>query len=399
MAIMRKFITPGELLLEKYLEPRGVSQNAMARAIGVSPRTVNEIVLGKRSITPKMSIRFGAFFGQSDNFWHSIQTECDFRSLEGEKKQLVSSVIASSSSENLRVFEETPSPYMGMAEEGANYDVSKHQVAENGLIYKPPAIFEKDKIRDTKSDFHPRAAGDKAEVGALRSGSTWHEAKAAGERAKAAEYEKVEFKFRVALHKASAVAWEAFASAVKQAKNKTETEAASCMAEAEVWERFGYEDNATECKKNAESWNAVKLQNSAEVAGEKAYVAALNQGKTYAEAKAAEWKAEANEYRKSRYSEKATKRRNLYIFWKTEAIKLKTYIAELQKGKSKKEAEILSWRDEATENEKFMEHSRAAYLRARADMYEQGGSERDIEDAGIEVFFWEVGRESLKGEI
>ena len=56
----------------------GISQNAMARAIGVFPRTINEIVLGRRSITPPMSIRFGAFFGQSDKFWHGIQVECDF---------------------------------------------------------------------------------------------------------------------------------------------------------------------------------------------------------------------------------------------------------------------------------------------------------------------------------
>ena len=49
-------ITPGEILLQDYLLPMGISQNAMARAIGVSPRAINEIVLGKRAITPAMSI-------------------------------------------------------------------------------------------------------------------------------------------------------------------------------------------------------------------------------------------------------------------------------------------------------------------------------------------------------
>ena len=73
---MKEPITPGEILLEEYLKPMGISQNAMARAIGVSPRAINEIVLGRRSITPPMSIRFGAFFGQSDKFWHGIQVEC-----------------------------------------------------------------------------------------------------------------------------------------------------------------------------------------------------------------------------------------------------------------------------------------------------------------------------------
>jgi addiction module HigA family antidote len=71
-------ITPGEILLEEYLTPMGISQNAMARAIGVARRAINEIVDGKRPITPSMSIRFGAFFGQSDTFWHGIQVECDF---------------------------------------------------------------------------------------------------------------------------------------------------------------------------------------------------------------------------------------------------------------------------------------------------------------------------------
>lgn len=81
-------ITPGEILLEEYLEPLGISQNAMARAIGVAPRAINEIVHGKRSITPQMSIRFGAFFGQSEDFWHGLQVECDFRALRGKAKEL-----------------------------------------------------------------------------------------------------------------------------------------------------------------------------------------------------------------------------------------------------------------------------------------------------------------------
>jgi len=85
-------ITPGEILLEEYLKPMGISQNAMARAIGVAPRAVNEIVLGKRSITPTMSIRFGAFFGQSDDFWHGLQVECDFRKLRPDRQKLVSEV-------------------------------------------------------------------------------------------------------------------------------------------------------------------------------------------------------------------------------------------------------------------------------------------------------------------
>ena len=89
---MKTPITPGEILLEEYLKPMGISQNAMARAIGVAPRAVNEIVLGKRSVTPAMSVRFGAFFGQSDDFWHGIQVECDFRALTRKRASLVRNV-------------------------------------------------------------------------------------------------------------------------------------------------------------------------------------------------------------------------------------------------------------------------------------------------------------------
>ena len=69
-----------------------ISQNAMARAIGVAPRAINEIVLGKRAITPVMSIRFGAFFGQSEGFWHGLQVECDFRALARKRRQLIAGI-------------------------------------------------------------------------------------------------------------------------------------------------------------------------------------------------------------------------------------------------------------------------------------------------------------------
>ncbi|CAN5807563.1 N/A [soil metagenome] len=85
-------ITPGEILLEEYLNPMGISQNAMARAIGVPPRAINEIVLGKRTITPVMSIRFGAFFGQSEDFWYGLQVECDFRALAKKRRQLIAGI-------------------------------------------------------------------------------------------------------------------------------------------------------------------------------------------------------------------------------------------------------------------------------------------------------------------
>ncbi len=85
-------ITPGEILLEEYLKPMGISQIAMARAIGIAPRAINEIVLGCRSITPSMSIRFGAFFNQSDQFWQGVQVDCDFRKLAKDRLRLIDGI-------------------------------------------------------------------------------------------------------------------------------------------------------------------------------------------------------------------------------------------------------------------------------------------------------------------
>ena len=89
---MKDPITPGEILLEAYLKPMGISQNAMARAIGVAPRVTNEIVYGRRSITPFMSIRFGAFFNQSDQFWHGIRVECNVPKLAKDRAQPIDGI-------------------------------------------------------------------------------------------------------------------------------------------------------------------------------------------------------------------------------------------------------------------------------------------------------------------
>ncbi len=82
---MKPTITPGEILLEDYLVPMGISQNALARALGISPRSINEIVLGRRSITPEMSLKLGGFFKQTAQFWFNIQTICDLRQITARR--------------------------------------------------------------------------------------------------------------------------------------------------------------------------------------------------------------------------------------------------------------------------------------------------------------------------
>lgn len=70
-----KNIHPGEVLLEEFLIPLGVSQNALARAAKVPPRRINEIVLGKRSITADTAIRLAIAFGNSREFWLGLQAD------------------------------------------------------------------------------------------------------------------------------------------------------------------------------------------------------------------------------------------------------------------------------------------------------------------------------------
>jgi len=69
--------TPGEVLLLEFIEPMGLTQNGLARAIAVPPRRINEIVLGKRSITADTDLRLARYFGVSDGFWLGLQTDHD----------------------------------------------------------------------------------------------------------------------------------------------------------------------------------------------------------------------------------------------------------------------------------------------------------------------------------
>ncbi|MCL5966074.1 MAG: HigA family addiction module antitoxin [Deltaproteobacteria bacterium] len=70
-------VHPGEVLLEEFLKPMGLSQNRLALSIGVHPRRINEIVLGKRRISAETALRLGRYFGVSAQFWMGLQAEYD----------------------------------------------------------------------------------------------------------------------------------------------------------------------------------------------------------------------------------------------------------------------------------------------------------------------------------
>ncbi|MBT8373618.1 MAG: HigA family addiction module antidote protein [Deltaproteobacteria bacterium] len=70
-------VHPGEILLEEFLKPMEISQNKLGRELGVSPRRVNEIVHGKRSVTADTALRLSIFFGNSASFWLGLQMDYD----------------------------------------------------------------------------------------------------------------------------------------------------------------------------------------------------------------------------------------------------------------------------------------------------------------------------------
>ena len=70
-------VHPGEVLLEEFLKPMGLSQNRVALNIGVPPRRINEIILQKRRITADTALRLARFFGTSPEFWLGLQAQYD----------------------------------------------------------------------------------------------------------------------------------------------------------------------------------------------------------------------------------------------------------------------------------------------------------------------------------
>ena len=68
---------PGRILYEQFMKPKGISQNALARELGVPPRRINEIILGKRGISADTALRLAKRFGNSARFWMQLQAEFD----------------------------------------------------------------------------------------------------------------------------------------------------------------------------------------------------------------------------------------------------------------------------------------------------------------------------------
>ncbi len=78
-------VHPGEILLDEFLQPLGLTQYRLAKGLSVPPRRINEIVHGTRAITADTALRLARFFGTSERFWLNLQTAYD---LELERDRL-----------------------------------------------------------------------------------------------------------------------------------------------------------------------------------------------------------------------------------------------------------------------------------------------------------------------
>jgi addiction module HigA family antidote len=78
-------ITPGEILVEEFLKPMGLTQYRVAKDIGVPPRRINEIAKGRRAITADTALRLGRYFGMAPEFWLNLQSHYD---LEHDQERL-----------------------------------------------------------------------------------------------------------------------------------------------------------------------------------------------------------------------------------------------------------------------------------------------------------------------
>ena len=83
---------PGEILLEEFLKPMGITQYRLAKEIGVAQRRIGEIVAGTRAVTPDTGLRLSRFFGMSEDFWTGLQLDFDAAIAKDNLKQVLSKI-------------------------------------------------------------------------------------------------------------------------------------------------------------------------------------------------------------------------------------------------------------------------------------------------------------------
>ncbi|KAF1009661.1 MAG: Antitoxin HigA [Luteibacter sp.] len=84
---------PGEMLLEEFLKPLGISQYRLAKAIGVPAPRIGEIIAGRRSVTADTGLRLSRFFGMSDGFWTGLQQHYDQETLKPQMAEVLAAIV------------------------------------------------------------------------------------------------------------------------------------------------------------------------------------------------------------------------------------------------------------------------------------------------------------------
>lgn len=83
---------PGEILLEEFLKPMGITQYRLAKEIGVPQRRIGEIVVGNRSVTADTGLRLSRFFGMSDDFWVGLQLDYEAANAKDSLKETLAKI-------------------------------------------------------------------------------------------------------------------------------------------------------------------------------------------------------------------------------------------------------------------------------------------------------------------
>ncbi len=88
-------IPPGEILFEEFMQPLGISMNALARDLAVPPNRISEIVNGKRALTADTALRLALYFGTTPELWLNLQTDHDLRTIRRERGRDIEAQVRS----------------------------------------------------------------------------------------------------------------------------------------------------------------------------------------------------------------------------------------------------------------------------------------------------------------
>lgn len=90
--LKRKPTHPGEILKKEFMEPFGITQSLLAKELNTTFRTINEIVNGKRNISPEMAVRLAKYFGTSEELWMNLQNQYDLYVVKSKKQDILNKI-------------------------------------------------------------------------------------------------------------------------------------------------------------------------------------------------------------------------------------------------------------------------------------------------------------------